>query len=508
VILGPDGRPLTAAAAEVALIDEVVGYYDDPLGYVLFAFPWGVDGTPLAMVNEPRVWQCECLEWLGDQIKDRAFDGVNPVQAIRMAVSSGHGAGKGALTGMLTNFIMSTRRDAKGTVTANTSTQLDDKTWAAILAWNNLSITKDWFEANTQILYRRGHRPTWRVTPQTCAPENSEAFAGQHTKASTSFYVNDEDSNVPEVIHEVQEGGLALGEPMYFLFGNPTRRQGAFYDAVFGDKRHRWKSWVIDTRKVEGHNAALIAEYVEDYGEDSDFFRVRVRGLPPNASDAQFIGHDRVEAARSRTVIELEDTPLIAGVDMAWGGDDNNVVRFRRGRDAASIPPIVIPGRETRDPAVMVNRLADVLSTEYGGRRVTAMFLDSAGIAGPVAARLREIGHKNVHEVNFGADSPSDKCRYFRDYMWSALKDWLLVGAIDKHPRLAADLEGPGIRPDTKQRIWLESKEDMKKRGVASPDHADALALTFAQPVKVERPQGPVRMPAQFTPAGPNSWLA
>jgi hypothetical protein len=71
--------------------------------------------------------------------------------------------------------------------------------------------------------------------------------------------------------------------------------------------------------------------------------------------------------------------------------------------------------------------------------------------------------------------------RFMRDHMWAEMKDFLLTGAIDKHPRLEVDLQAPGLRPDNKQRIWLESKEDIKKRGEKSPDHADALALTFAQ---------------------------
>lgn len=495
--------------AEAELHDWVGEQYADPLIYVRGAFPWGEDGTPLAPFREPRAWQCEALEWLGHQIKLRRFDGVTPVDPIRMAVSSGHGVGKGAFCGMVTNFIMSTRRDAKGTVTANTATQLEDKTWAAIQWWCGLSITDHWFERNNAILYRKGHRNSWRVTPQTCSEDNSEAFAGQHSAASTSFYMNDEDSNVPEKIHEVQEGGLARGEPMYFLFGNPTRRGGSFYEAVFGGRSHRWKSWVLDARKVEGHNAKLIAEYADDYGEDSDFFRVRVMGLPPNASDAQFIASQAVADAQEREVAVLDDEPLVAGCDLAWGGDDYNVVRFRRGRDARSIPPIRIPGRLTADPGVLTNRLAEVLSASYGGRKVAMLFLDSAGIAGAIGTRLRALGHHNVLEINFGADSPDPMRRYMRDHMWAEMKDWLQHGAIPKDDRrLAHDLQLPGLRPDPKQRLWLESKEDIKKRTLKfegagkSPDDGDALALTFAMPVM---PAAPTEV--EYRPKG-RSWMA
>lgn len=485
-----------------AELEEFVGqYYGDPLGYVRAAFPWGEEGSILAAYKEPRRWQCELLEWLGGEIRARKFNGFDPVPPIRAAVSSGHGAGKGALTGMLVNFLMSTRRDAKGTITANTATQLDDKTWAAILVWSKLSLTAHWFEANTTILYRKGFRESWRVTPQTCAADNSEAFAGQHSERSTSFYINDEDSNVPDIIHEVQEGGLAKGEAMQFLFGNPTRRQGAFYDAVFGERRHRFQSWTIDVRTVEGHNAAWVAEMEQDYGADSDVFRVRVEGQPPRAGDVQFIDADRIDAAKLRPVVLLGDEPLVAGCDLAWGGSDFNVIRFRRGMDGRSIPPVRIPGSLTRDPAVLTTKLADVLADTYHGQPVAMLFLDSAGIAGPIAARLRELGHRNIQEINFGADSPDPtKTRYYRDFMWAKMKHWLLTGAIPTDRWLGTDLQQPGIRTDTKQRVWLESKEDIKKRGGHSPDDGDALALTFAAPVAAPRAQP--RTSATFATGG------
>lgn len=459
-------------------------HYADPLAWVMGAYQWGQPG-PLQAYSEPDIWQCEFLEWLGGEISLRQFDGINAVLPIKGAVSSGHGIGKGALTGMLVSFIMSTRREAKGVVTANTNTQLQDKTWAGIQTWLKRALTSRWFEANTSIMYRKGSRESWKCSPQTCDPDNSEAFAGQHNVASTSFYVFDEASNIQETIFETADGGLSDGEPMIFMFGNPTRRRGTFHDVIFGGKGARWKTWVIDARTAKFPSQEKIKEDCEEWGgEDSDRFRVRVRGIPPKAEDAQFIDALRVTEAQKRQVIVLPDEPLVAGCDLAWGGSDSNVIRFRRGRDARSIPAIRIPGELTRDPGVLTNRLADVLSGEYGGQRVAMLFLDSAGIAGAVGTRLRNLGYQNVLEVNFGADSPSKKCRYMRDFMWSEMKDWLLIGAIDKSPRLETDLTAPGLREDKDQRIWLESKKEMKAREVASPDEGDALCLTFAQKVR------------------------
>lgn len=332
-------------------------------------------------------------------------------------------------------------------------------------------------------MYHTEHKESWFCAPQSSKEENSEAFAGQHADTSTSFYIFDEDSAIPNNIHEVAEGGLTDGEPMIFVFGNPTRNNGHFYDACFGRARSRWNATLVDSRSSKLTNKAQIAEWITDYGEDSDFVRVRVRGLSPAASDAQFIDHNRVLEAQKRIVVVFPDEPLIAGADLAWGGGDDNVIRFRRGFDAKSIPPMRIKGEFTRDPAVLTTRLADILTREYDGHKVEMLFLDSAGIAGPIAERLRQLGHRNVQEVNFGSDSPDIKCRYMRDYMWWKMKDWLLKGSIDSHAELEADLTGPGMRNDNRQRVWLESKETMKKRGVDSPDDGDALCLTFASSV-------------------------
>jgi hypothetical protein len=208
-----------------------------------------------------------------------------------------------------------------------------------------------------------------------------------------------------------------------------------------------------------------------------------VRGLPPNADDSQFIDLQRIVEAQKRQVAVLDNEPLVAGVDLAWGGEDFNCVRFRRGKDARSIPPIRIPGEKTRDAAVMVVKLSDLLREGIKGQRIHTMFIDSAGISGAIGSRLHDLGHKNVVEINFGADSPDSKYRNMRAYMWGRMKEWLLTGGIDDNPRLESDLTGPGYTIDTQTRILLESKADMKERGVDSPDDGDALALTFARNV-------------------------
>ena len=137
----------------VAWCDEV---YADPLGFVLGAYDWPVKGEP-----GPDAWQRQVLEELGAAVQDRRYDGSTSVLPIRQAISSGHGIGKSALFAWIVDWLMSTRPDCRGTVTANTNDQLEKKTWAAVREWTAMCITADWFEINSAIMYRKGARATW-----------------------------------------------------------------------------------------------------------------------------------------------------------------------------------------------------------------------------------------------------------------------------------------------------------------------------------------------------------
>lgn len=493
-----------AKSHDMLLAEELMKYYHDPLGFVLFAYPWKKKGTSLERHDGPDIWQRQFLKELGEQTQQRKFNGFDPVMPIRMSRSSGHGIGKSTIVAWIVDWIRSTRPMSKGTVTANTFTQLKTKTWASIQSWCRLSITAHWFKVTNESFYHLQYPEGWRCDAQSCKEENSEAFAGQHAANSTSYYIFDEASAIPDSISTVAEGGLTDGEPMVFMFGNPTRNSGKFYRVNFGVERERWNHGEIDSRTAKMSNKELISQWAEDWGEESDFFRVRVMGLPPKASDSQFIDMDRILKAQKREVRIDSEEPLIAGVDLAWGGEDKNVVRFRRGNEARNngihLPKAIkIPGELTRDPAILTVRLGDILSQEHicNGKRlkVAMMFIDSAGIAGPVGANLRALNHKNVIDINFGADSPNPKQVYMRDYMWQKMKDFLLVGAIDSDSQLEIDLSGPGFKMDGKQRVKLEPKDQMKKRDVASPDDADALALTFAH--TVAKPKKEVSAPRQ-----------
>jgi hypothetical protein len=282
----------------------------------------------------------------------------------------------------------------------------------------------------------------------------------------------------------VAEGGLTDGEPMIFLSGNATKNSGPFHQRMWGNLNHRWRTRIIDSRTTKFANKELIQEWVDDYGEDSDFVRVRVKGLPPTADDAQFIDSARVFGAQKRPVATLPNQPLIAGVDVSGGGAAWTVCRFRRGLDARSFPPIRLTGEQTvkDDRQLVISLLAERLQRQ-GPDKIAAMFVDSA-FGAPIVVALRQRGFENVFEINFGGPSPDEHQLNQRAYQWNLMKEWLPKGSIPADDtRLESDLMAPGFHLNKKNKLVLESKESMQKRLVASPDDGDALSLTFAQPV-------------------------
>lgn len=489
-------------SGESMLQEDIAGFLHDPLGFVYYAYPWGEPG-PLESYDGPDGWQKDCLTYIGEQVRLRKFDGVHPVLPIRVAVPSGHGTGKGALAAWLTDWIMSTRPGSRGSVTANTAQQLARKTWSTIVQWTKLCITAHWFEITSELMWFKGRKEDWYTAALSCAPENAEAFQGQHAPSGTSFYILDECSNIDPRIWTAAEGGLTDGEPMIFCFGQPTRADGEFFAVTSGSKRDRWKQFPIDSRQSKLTNKELIAQWEQDYGEDSDFFRVRVRGLPPRAGDLQFIGSDIVYGAQRRDLpVVLPDTPLVMGIDYARGGVDSTVIRFRRGLDARSIAPVKIAGDKSRDSMLVATRIADLIQKH----KPAAVFGDATGgsIGGPINDRLRQLGHQ-VIDVQYGGESPDAHYANMRAYIWAKMRDWLANGAIDSDRDLEQDLVAPGSKHDKHDRVVLESKEDMKKRGIDSPDDADALANTFAADVAPSVKQYiPPKPVARY---GKNSWM-
>ena len=465
---------------DISLADSCAYFHFDPYGWVMWAFDW--DYGELEGFDGLDEWQVEWLQDYGRQLRERNFNGVAAVTAIRKLVSSGHGIGKSALVAIVILFIMSTRPFAKGIVTANTGDQLRTKTWGELAKWKVRCITGHWFELNSGkgslSMYHKSWPETWRVDAQTCREENSEAFAGLHAANSTPFYIFDEASAIPDKIWEVAEGGLTDGEPLIAGFGNPTRNTGAF---ARNFNNARWTRQRVDSRTAKMTNKVQIQQWAEDWGEDSDFFRVRVRGVFPRAGDMQYIPGDIVAAAMKREPGRyLGNDPLICGIDVARGGADNCMIVFRRGKDGKSEKAYRIPGEKSRDSMRVVSMLAMLLNRHMPDH----VFVDETGLGGPIVDRLVQLGYP-VTGVHFGGNA-DDESHYFNktSEMGARCSQWLSDGgAIHDDPQLENELTVREFWHDDKDRLVLERKKDLKKRLGVSPDWADALYLTFAQPV-------------------------
>lgn len=473
------------------LAEDMAAFYDDPLGFVMYAYDWVGDATlhlvkleaPYCYLYDseygPDLWACDFLTEIGNRTLASGFDGVNAVNALRMATASGHGIGKSAMTAWLVDWIMSTRPHAKGIVTANTSDQLSSKTWAEIAKWTARCVTRDWFEVTTgrgsMRMYHKQHPNSWRCDAQTCREENSESFAGLHSASSTPFYLFDEASAIPDAIWKVAEGGLTDGQPMWFVFGNPTRNSGAFRDC-FLKMRHRWTTRQIDSRNVSITNKQQIEQWISDYGLDSDFVKVRVRGLFPSMSAKQFISVADVDAARGKHLKPeaYNFAPVILSCDPAWSGDDELVIAKRQGLAFSILRTI-----PKNDNDIQIAGILGQLEDEHNA---DAVFID-AGYGTGIASAGQTLG-RDWQLIWFSGASSNPGCLNKRAEMWTGARDWLKAGgAIPDDEVLYTDLIGPETVPRMDGKIQLESKEDMKKRGQPSPNRGDALALTFAYPV-------------------------
>ncbi|MDR3555551.1 MAG: hypothetical protein P4L55_12415 [Syntrophobacteraceae bacterium] len=490
---GPEGRNPSPCAALAA---ELGRYASDPHGWVLYAFPWGEPGSELSSYPGPDKWQEDILKDIGRRLSRDSREGVSEGAIIREATASGHGIGKSTLVAWLILWAVSTFEDTRGVVTANTEKQLLTKTWPELAKWFNLcwfargvpAARRGLFEISASAIQSsdQKHQKTWRIDQVPWNERNTEAFAGLHNKGKRILLVFDEASAIPDVIWEVSEGALTDEgtEIIWCVFGNPTRNRGRFKDCFAGQHAGRWVSRQIDSRTCAITNKEQIQQWVEDYGEDSDFLKVRVRGVFPSLSARQFISVTDVDAAFGRHLRrdQYDFAPKILSVDPAWEGDDELVIGLRQGL-AFTILRTIPKNDNDIDIANIIARLED-------DEKADAVFID-AGYGTGIVSAGRTFG-RTWQLVWFAGASVDPGCANKRAEMWKLMRDWLKAGgAIPKDSVLYNDLIGPETVARVDGKIQIEPKDAMKKRGLRSPNRADCLAISFAYPVSARRSQPP-----------------
>lgn len=263
-----------------AILEYLEECQHDPELFVRLSFPWGEVDTPLENKTGPEEWQLALLRDIKKGLK-------TPDQVIRSAIASGHGIGKSAMVSWLVLWAIGTAADCKIVVTANTEPQLRTKTWPEIGKWFNMWIAKDLFTYTSSSIFSKeeGHEKTWRCDAIPWSVTSPESFAGLHNQGNRILVIFDEASAIEDVIWETTEGALTDKdtEIIWCCFGNPTRNSGRFYEC-FHKHRELWRWRKIDSRTISFTNKDQLEEWRKTYGEDSDFFKVRVRGEFPSAS--------------------------------------------------------------------------------------------------------------------------------------------------------------------------------------------------------------------------------
>lgn len=490
----PKAKQLYDAKSEQALMTELwdPALADDLRAFVMFLFPWGKANTPLERFKEPRRWQIEELEAKTDHIRQNRIlmQMGKPPKMWQRSISSGRGIGKSAEFSFEGLWMMTTRLGSTTIVTANTEAQLVSRTMAELGKWHTLAINSHWFDKAAMSL-----RPAewfkelverdlkidtayYYLQAQLWSEEKPDAFAGVHNHNGVMLKF-DEASGIPHAIFTVSEGFFT--EPVldryWDLYSNPRNNTGPFFESHHKD-RAEWNPQKIDARTVEGTDAEVYAKIIRKYGEDSDEARIEVKGEFPNAGDDQLIPMDLILSARERDVIPDPGAPLIMAVDYGNGGKDPSVIRFRRGYDARSIPPIRAAGKEVLD--FTANFVVPAIE-KYDP---DAIIIDANGVGAPGGEYLRALGYTVISVYMQGSPRDDNQYQNKRAECYGEMVLWLRAGAIDDSEILKDDLKGPKrIINKTSGKKQVESKDDMKKRGLASPNDGDALAMTFGQVV-------------------------
>lgn len=446
------------------LVDLIDAYWDDPVAFAEDILKFYPD------------------KWQRDVLNDLAG---SPFVSVR----SGQGVGKTGLEAIAAIWYLCCRPNPKVICTAPTRQQLNDVLWAEIAKWLESSVVKNFLKWTKTKVYMKGYEQRWFATARTATkPENMQGFHEDYM-----LFIVDEASGVADDIMEAILGTLSGHENKLLMCGNPTRTSGVFYDSHHKDradyKTHKVSSY--DSPRASKDN---IKRLIRKYGKDSDVVRVRVYGEFPKSEPDTFVALEYAEKAAMNDVYPIdesgnyiipENAEIHIGVDVARFGDDETNIVPRIGN--------LVPyfkhynKQDTMETVGQIIIVARDMMRTYGINRCTVK-IDDDGVGGGVTDRLREVVREeglyiDVIDCHNGG-APNDKDHYF-DWgteSWAHLRDLLHEEAI-KIPNdedMIGQLTTRKYNITSKGKIRLETKDEMKKRGLRSPDRADALVLAFA----------------------------
>ena len=437
--------------------------------------------NPLIFVTDvlgamPEPWQAAALEAVG--------------QHDRVSIRSGHGVGKTTFESWLILWFLLTRKNCKVPVAANSQDQLRDTIWPEIAKWHRQlpEALKSMIDVQAErIVVAQDPEGAFAVR-RTASKDNPEALQGFH--AENLLFLIDEASGIPDVVFEVGMGALSTPGAKVVMAGNPTRTSGFFYD-THHSLRDRWHTMhvnCLDVPRAQGH----IEDIKAKYGDNSNAWRVRVLGEFPTADDETVIPLELVMSAVGRNVSSLDYYPAW-GVDVARFGDDRTALAKRQANK------LLEPIRwwHSTDLMATVGRIKAEYDETHYDMRPWAILIDVIGLGAGVYDRCKELGLP-VKAINVGeAASTRENCMRLRDELWLKGREWFQEKScsMPEDNALIAELTAPTYTFSSTGKMVVESKADMKKRGMRSPDLADAFLLTFAcgERRKAERYRRPLR---------------
>ena len=457
---------------ETELIEVLDFYYDHPAEFL------------------EDMLDMECDNW-------QTMVAADVANAPKVAVKSGQGVGKTALEAGLIIWFLVCRPYSKVIATAPTMQQLYDVLWAEIAKWLDTSKAKQLLTWTKTKVYMNGDSERWFATAKTATkPENMQGFHEDHM-----MIVVDEASGVSDPIMEAILGTLTGADNKLLLMGNPNRIEGVFFDA-FNKDRDKFKTHTVSSRDSKRTSKDNIEMLESKYGKDSDVCRVRIDGQFPKGALDSFISLETVElACSSLNKLEQADVDaaqiLHVGVDVARFGDDKTVITPRISTKVFEFRKYV--KKSTMETAGNVLMCCKEYMKKFPQLKNCIVKVDDSGVGGGVTDRLKEVIKVErlpikVIPVNNGESATDDYYFNLGGQLWGQVKELLEVNFSNNMQGKAVEIELPNDSEMIKQlsvrkyhmtskgKIQLESKDDMKKRGLGSPDVADSLALCLYEP--------------------------
>jgi hypothetical protein len=466
---------------DAELASDIGAFYADPLSFVRYAFDW--DHGDLKGWSGPDKWQTEFLTKLGQAVRDR-----EPGDVIKMAAKTGKGPGKTAMEAWLILWLMSTRPNFAGIGTANTGDQLDTKLWRELSLWWQRAINKHWFQWTATRFYQVDHKDTWGMDALKWSEHKPDAFGGLHNAGRGQAVIMDEGSAIASSIYDVVDSTMTDEDSFIFVFGNPYQKRGRFYE-IFTRFAHRWVTMTVDTRTAKAANQKKIAADIEDWGLDSDYVRINIKGEFPAQDADTLIPLPLIEAAAKRRVEDCDRYRPVWGVDPARFGDDRTAKVNRRHRRTEKVDQW--RGLNTMQVVGRIKAEWDECALDD---RPVAIVVDVIGIGAGIVDRLLELelGDTVVVPINV-AESPAVKAKFhrLRDEMYWKGREWFEgLNVQCEEPTIGGELGDILYSFTSNGQIKVESKDDIKERLGRSPDVGEAFLLSLmhdCQPVSEDR---------------------